>query len=442
VRLRTALELSRGDIVSLVGAGGKSTAMYLLARELAAEGWRVITTTTTMIRPEKRSEATILEPQRMRLLEKVEAALQKHSHITVAADLREEEGKLKGVEPSLVDQMIALPTVDAVIVEADGAKGRSLKAPATYEPVIPPATSILVPVAAVDALGQKLDEKIAHRPEIIARLLNIELGEVITAETISSVLLHPEGGLKSAPHGARVIPLINKVIATETEPAREMARLLLTSSRVQRALLGAVAEEDPIKEVWGRVGAVVLAAGESRRFGSPKQLLPWGQKTLLQHVVDTVLGSSVQDIFVVLGYRAEQIGALLGDRPVRLVINKDWKRGLSGSVKAGLQALPENYEACFFLLGDQPNVTTELINSMLDRYRRTLATIVAPSYRGCRGNPVLFGRSLFQELLTLEGDRGGRDVILRHQGQVETVEAEEESIFLDIDTRADYQGAE
>ena len=441
MRLRKALDVNRGDIVSLVGAGGKTTTMHGLARELASVGWRVVTTTTTMIRLEERSEQTILEPQETRLLQKVEAALERHSHITVATGLTEDEGKLRGVGPSLVDEMVGLPTVDAVIVEADGAKGRSLKAPAVYEPVIPSATSILVPVAAIDALGQRLGDKIAHRPEIVARLVGVELGQVITPEIICSILIHPEGGMKNAPDQARVIPLINKVTAGKMKPASEIAQLLLTSSRVQRVLLGTVSEEDPIKEVWGRVAAIVLAAGESRRFGSPKQLLPWGEATLLEHVVDTVLESSVEDTLVVLGYRAEQIGAPLRDRPVRSVINEDWQRGLSSSVKAGLQALPARYEACLFLLGDQPSVTTELINSMLKRYRRTLAPIVAPSFRGWRGNPVLFSRSVFPELLVLKGDQGGREVILRHQDEVEMVEVEQENVFLDIDTRADYEGA-
>lgn len=441
MRLSKALGLNRGDIISLVGAGGKTTAMYRLACELAAEGWRVVTTTTTMIRLEERGEQTILEPQETRLLESVEAALERHSHITVATGLREDEGKLMGVEPSLVDEMVALPMVDVVIVEADGAKGRSLKGPAVYEPVIPSGTSILVPIAALDALGQRLDDKIAHRPEIVARLANVELGQVITPEMVFGILTHPEGGIKNAPDQARIIPLINKVTAAEMKPAREIAQLLLTSSRVQRVLLGAVAEEDPIKEAWGRVAAIVLAAGESRRFGSPKQLLPWGETTLLEHVVDAVLESSVEDTLVILGYRAEEMGALLQDRPIRLVINEHWSKGLSSSVEAGLKALPATCEACLFLLGDQPNATTELVDSILERYRRTLAAIVAPSYRGRRGNPVLFTSSLFPELLTLEGDQGGREVILRRQDEVETVEVDEESIFLDIDTTADYQEA-
>ncbi len=441
MRLRKALEVNRGDIISLVGAGGKTTTMYRLARELATEGWRVVTTTTTMILREERSEQTILEPQETGLLPKVEAALEEHKHITVAAALTEDEGKLSGVEPSLIDKMAALPIVDVVIVEADGAKGRSLKAPTAYEPVVPSATSILVPVVALDALGQRLGEKIAHRPEIIARLANVELGRVITPQIICSVLVHPEGGMKNAPDQARVIPLINKMTRANMKPAYEIAHFLLTSSRVQRVLLGAVEEEDPVKETWGRVAAIVLAAGESRRFGSPKQLLPWRETTLLEHVVDTLLESSVQDTLVVIGHRAEQIGTLLRDRPVSLVVNEDWPEGLSSSVEAGLQALSARYEACLFVLSDQPNVTTDLINTMMERYHRTLATIVAPSYRGRRGNPVLFSRSLFPELMSLQGDTGGREVVLRHQEDVETVEVEQEDIFLDIDTEADYQRA-
>ncbi len=441
MRLSKALEVNRGDVVSLVGAGGKTTAMFRLAGELTSNGWKVITTTTTMIWRHQASEHTILEPEGAILLEKARAALKKHSHITLVSGLSEVEGKLVGVEPSLVDGLAALMEVDAVIVEADGAKGRSLKAPAAHEPGIPSSTTILIPMAAIDALGQPLDEKTAHRPELVARLANLGQSEVITPEAVCCVLLHPEGGMKGAPARARIAPLINKVTAASLQPARDIARLLLEEVRVSRVLLGSVMEEDPIIETWERMAAVVLAAGESRRFGSPKQLLPWGETTLLEHVVDVALGSSVDKTIVVLGHRPEEIGGPLHDRPVELVINEEWEGGLSSSVRAGLQALPASYEACLFLLADQPNVTPALIDKLLNSYRRTLAPIVAPTHVGRRGNPVLFARSLFPELLEMEGDQGGRGVILQHQGKMELVEVDEEDIFLDIDTIDDYQGA-
>ena len=439
VRLMRALRLNRKAVVSLVGAGGKTTAMFRLAEELAGEGWRVVTTTTTMIRREGRCGHTILEPEGDVLLEKARRALADFSRVTVASGFSESDGKLIGIDPSLVDALVALAEVDTVIVEADGAKGRSLKAPAPYEPVIPATTSVLLPVAAADAVGRPLDDRCVHRPAIVAQVTGAKLGQIITPDLVSAVLLHPEGGLKNAPPGARVLPLINKVSHARLESVREIARALLESSRVQRVLLCAVAQEDPVKEVWGRVGAIVLAAGGSRRFGSPKQLLPWKGKTLLEHVVDRVLDSSVDQVLVVLGHEAESIGVLVRDRRVVTVVNKDWERGQSGSVRAGLQALPEGCEACLFVLADQPHVTPELIDSILARYRRTLAPIVIPVHRGQRGNPVLFARTLFPELLEMQGDQGGRQVIERHDNEVEMVEVRDPTLFLDIDTVDEYE---
>jgi molybdenum cofactor cytidylyltransferase len=436
-----ALELKRGDLVSLVGAGGKTTTMFRLASELASDGWKVVTTTTTMIWREDRCGHTILEPDADRLLDQVSSALMDHDPICVASGFDEAQGKLIGIAPSLADALIALPQVDVVLVEADGAKGRSLKAPAEHEPVIPSSTSTLIPVAAIDAVGQTLDKRTVHRPEIVARLADSRLGETITAELMSTVLLHPEGGLKNAPPLARIVPLINKVSTSTILPAREVARLLLDEPRVERVLLSAVAEDDPVKEVWGRVAAVVLAAGGSSRFGSPKQLLPWKGQTLLEHVVDTVLASSVQETVVVLGHEAQAIGDLLRDRPLRIVVNEEWESGQSSSVRMGIGALPERFDACLFVLADQPNVTSRLVDDVVTRYRQTLAPLVAPVHRGQRGNPVLFDKVLFSELLQMQGDEGGRQVIQRHQREVEAVEVGDQSLFLDIDTAEEYERA-
>jgi molybdenum cofactor cytidylyltransferase len=441
VRLARALQLNRKAVVSMVGAGGKTTAMFRLAEELASDGWRVVTTTTTMIRREGRCGHTILEAEGDLLLQKAQRAMAELSRVTVASGFSQAEGKLIGIDPSLIDALVALPEVDAVIVEADGAKGRSLKAPAPYEPVLPATTSVLLPVAAADAVGRPLDVRNVHRPEIVARLTCAKLAQLITPDLMSAVLLHSEGGLKNAPPEARVLPLINKVSYTRLETARQIARALLESSRIERVLLCAVAQEEPVKEVWGRVGAIVLAAGGSRRFGSPKQLLPWKGRTLLEHVVDVVLESSVDDLVVVLGHEREAMSALVRDRAVQTVVNEDWERGQAGSVRVGLEALRKGCDACLFVLADQPHVTSDLIDNVVARYRRTLAPVVLPAYRGRRGNPVLFARALFPELLEMHGDEGGRQVMKRHEHEVEMVEVRDPSLFLDIDTVDEYEDA-
>jgi len=440
MRLEEALALNRGDIVSLVGAGGKTTAMYRLAHELVSLGWRVVTTTTTMVRPPtpEQSEETILEADSTLLLQKVKRALESHHHITVATRQKQDEkGKLVGLQPELVGRLATLPSIDALIVEADGARGRSLKAPAPYEPPVPPATTILVPMMAVDALGQPLDERIAHRPELVARLTGTSLGDLIRPEVAAQVITHPEGGLKNAPPPARLIPLINKVDSSTLGPAQEVANYLVSANSIDRVLLGAVAEPSPILECWTRVAGIILAAGESRRLGRPKQLLPLGEKTMLEHIVEAALSSPLQEVVVVLGHRAEEIRPLLEE--VKVVINEEWPQGLSGSLRVGLEALSPQFEACLFFLADQPRVTPQLVDSIVTRHRRTLAPIVAPRFRGQRGNPVLFARPLFPELLSLQGEEGGRSLIKKHRHLVEWVEVDSGDYFLDIDTQEDLR---
>lgn len=198
-------------------------------------------------------------------------------------------------------------------------------------------------------------------------------------------------------------------------------------------------DQIPMTNPQSAVAAIVLAAGESRRFGQPKQLLPVGSKTMIQHVVDIALDSPVEQVIVVLGCRAAEIGASITDRPVQVVVNREWKSGLSSSVQAGLSAVEPQVGAALFVLADQPGVTAEVIAKLIERYRKTGALIVVPTNRGRRGNPVLFGRSLFAELMEVRGDQGGRQLIVEHGDEVEEVEMGTEAILADIDTADDYR---
>jgi len=211
------------------------------------------------------------------------------------------------------------------------------------------------------------------------------------------------------------IPMTNPQSATCTEPSRS------------------------IGNPQSAVAAIVLAAGESHRFGQPKQLMPVGDKTMIQHVVDITLDSPIEQVIVVLGCRATEIRASLASRPVQVVVNEKWRSGLSSSVQAGLLAMKPEMGAVLFVLADQPGITTEVIAKLVERYRETQAPIVVPTHRGRRGNPVLFDRSLFRELMEVKGDQGGRQLIAEHRDELEEVEVETEAIFTDIDTADDYQ---
>jgi molybdenum cofactor cytidylyltransferase len=188
-----------------------------------------------------------------------------------------------------------------------------------------------------------------------------------------------------------------------------------------------------------RVAAVVLAAGGSKRMGQSKQLLPVRGRPMVRHVTEVVCAANLEQVVVVVGAEAGPVGSALADLPVEIAINEAWAEGMSTSMQAGLRALREEIQAVLIVLADQPALTIALLDRLVTRYRATGAAIVAPFYRGRRGNPVLFDRSLFSELLAAEGDRGGREVLARHREQAEQVDVDDPAVVMDVDTWQDYE---
>jgi 4-nitrophenyl phosphatase len=194
------------------------------------------------------------------------------------------------------------------------------------------------------------------------------------------------------------------------------------------------------------IGAVILAAGASTRFGQSKQLLDWNGVPLVVHVADIAMAAGLEPVIVVLGSQAESISTALdaaaeGQSPVSIqtVMNWRWEEGMSTSVQAGLAALPPETEAAIFLQCDQPLVTPDLVQALVARFEETNAPIVHPTHAGQRGTPVLFGRRLFAELATVTGDEGGRSLISRHAKDVATVKVTDPHLLADIDTPDDYE---
>jgi molybdenum cofactor cytidylyltransferase len=187
---------------------------------------------------------------------------------------------------------------------------------------------------------------------------------------------------------------------------------------------------------------VILAAGASSRMGRPKQLLRIGDRCLLQHVVDAALGSRLDEIILVLGDRAEEIRAgitLPANRPVRIVLNSDYAEGQSTSLRVGLQSVASRAEAAAILLGDQPHVTSQLIDRMVATFLATDRPIVRPLYAGgIPGHPVVLARRIWPEVARLHGDQGARALLRVHPDWLLEVPAEGEPP-IDLDTPDDYQ---
>jgi molybdenum cofactor cytidylyltransferase len=199
-------------------------------------------------------------------------------------------------------------------------------------------------------------------------------------------------------------------------------------------------EGGPVLAVHERTAGIILAAGASTRMGAPKQLLDWGGRPLVLQSVQTALRAGLQPVVVVLGAHSEAVRQALGEpAPGSLLVvdNPEWAAGQSSSVIAGLRALPPEVGAAVFLLCDQPLVTPQLVGSLVARHAETLAPVVAPLVDGQRGNPVLFDRRTFPDLLSLTGDTGGRALFARYP--VSWLPWHDRAALADIDTLEDYQ---
>jgi molybdenum cofactor cytidylyltransferase len=184
---------------------------------------------------------------------------------------------------------------------------------------------------------------------------------------------------------------------------------------------------------------MILAAGLSSRMGNPKLILPFKGKPVIRHVIDQALLSGLDGVVVVANPNVpELIKEIFTSGVNKMVINDQPQLGMSSSIKKGLAALPENADAVMILLGDQPLMTADEMNRMIDYYQsNAFPSIVQASYLGEKGHPVLFSRSLFKSLFTINGDQGGKSLIQHFFDQLHFVEMGK-NITADIDTYSDY----
>jgi probable selenium-dependent hydroxylase accessory protein YqeC len=237
--LAEAFSIGEKEVISLVGAGGKTTLLYALGRELSALRSGVILTTTTKIFEPEPSPSfhQFLSPE----LSAVTKWVMEHLHLPQSLLIARErllDGKLAGIPPEWVDELISLDGVSTIVAEADGAAGRPLKAPRDGEPVVPGRTTLLVPVMGIDGLGRPLAEETVFRSAIASRLLDLPPGSTVTEEAVARLMVEL---IKHAPPGARIIPLINKVdLPGGREKAEKLAHAILSLNRpgIRSVVLG------------------------------------------------------------------------------------------------------------------------------------------------------------------------------------------------------------
>ena len=433
--LKEALRIEPGQSVAFTGAGGKTTAIRRLAGELT----RALITTTTKLGHSQvdLAEHHFIDPTPAEL-GRIPQLLKQSGIVLVTGPLSETGGKWTAPDGATLEALpgLAAETGATLLIEADGARGRSIKAPAEHEPVVPNFTNKVVSMAAMDGLGQPVDSPAVHRPERVAELLGLDPSDTLGPVEFVRLLASPYGGLKGVPAGAEVRILLNKADPARVAAGREIAGLLLEASGIQAVVLAELQAVSPAVESHGRVAGIVLAAGGSRRLGQSKQLVEFRGRPLVWHAVRVGLEAGLSPLMVVVGAEGEPIRRALEGEPVRVLDNPGWEAGQSSSVRAGLTSAEAGIEAAIFLLADMPLMDAELVRQVVRTHRATLAPLVAPRVAGRRANPVLFDRATFSALHQLKGDHGGRSLFDHYDpAWVEWTE----SAMLDLDTPEDLR---
>ncbi|MEY4210322.1 MAG: hypothetical protein RLZ92_701 [Pseudomonadota bacterium] len=186
-----------------------------------------------------------------------------------------------------------------------------------------------------------------------------------------------------------------------------------------------------------QVYAVILAAGQSTRLGQPKQLLEWQNRTLLAHALINASRVFKDRVVVVLGAEAELIQSTINCAGATLIVNPDWQTGMASSIRAAIRALPDSATAVMLMLCDQPLITDVHLQRLVSAWQASPEQIVASEYHQSIGVPAIFPASYFNQLLMLEGDKGAKSVLIKHQTDLIRISLPEAE--LDIDTLADFQ---
>jgi probable selenium-dependent hydroxylase accessory protein YqeC len=251
--LSESLGLKTREAISLAGAGGKTTLMFRLAKELFLAGKKVVTTTTTKILEPASGETVSLfiNLDEEELKQFVHKHLDEYKHITIARE-RLGSGKLKGVSSDLVNELWSSNKIDYIIIETDGAAGRPVKAPREGEPVIPSSTTLVVAILGVDGVEREVNEENIFQAKRVSKMTGIPMGKKMTDEAMAVLVTHREGIFKGAPSSARVIAFLNKVdIPNGVVKGKGIAQKIIERKHLQieRVVLGQLKSESPVVDV-------------------------------------------------------------------------------------------------------------------------------------------------------------------------------------------------
>lgn len=435
ISLLQAIRASNSATIAFTGAGGKTTAMFQLARELNTKTPVLVTASSHL-----GAWQVSLADKHLVLNAKDIFKLLNHEVNGVTLLSGDFEGnRTKPLDTDTLNKVNEFCIYHAMplLIEADGSRQKPLKAWAEHEPPIPPFVQQVVHVVGLTAIGKALSEAVVHRSAIFSRLSGLHTNEIITPDALTRVAIHLEGGQKNIPPNARRTILLNQADTPELQSvAQSMTCALLQDFN---SVVIASVEKREVFAVHEPVAGIILAAGESTRFGKPKQLLDWKGQPFVRAVAKTALEAGLSPVIIVTGAYRENVQAVVRDLNVKVVTNENWMAGQGNSIKKGVQVLQADDQvgAVIFLLVDQPQVNKSILKALREKHAEGLYSIVAPLVIDRRANPVLFDQVTFPELMKLEGDVGGRAIF--HKYRVEYLPWHDDRLLLDVDTPEQYQ---
>jgi len=435
-------KIIKGDVISFVGAGGKTSLITALALSLRKRFSIAITTTTHMypVNDEQFQNHMFNNDNSSAALNN----LIKNNRIPVFFSSIDSEGK--GLPPTIKDIQTISSLFDIVLIEADGARGKSLKIPRAHEPVVPDFSKKVFLVIGLDILEKKISDNLVFHPELFNdKGLNSKI--IITWQALRNILYSPDSYLDKL-KGKDIFLVLNKSDLVD-ESVKQSARMMYHESIKSIILSSTITSELKLEEVTNSntpVTGILLAAGRSIRYGSPKLLDTFNSQPLFLHSFKAANESKLDKLLVVVGETGNELiqtAQKIPNNRAHFIRNHQSADGISSSIKAALKETIKNdpNSAVMIMLADMPYINAGLINDVLNEFRNSVAPISAPFTHGRNAHPVIFHPLMFPELLKLRGDHGGKEIIISHLDMVKKITLASPSSQLDIDTVLDSKGA-
>jgi molybdenum cofactor cytidylyltransferase len=452
--LAHSLDIQPGDVVAFVGAGGKTSLMLALAEELFDAGIKVAVTTTTKIGthelPKNQPNELIVDADPKNLISNVRSAIAERKIPILASGIDESNDRLLGNNPATVDILAHEEKIDVLLIEADGARRKPFKIPMPHEPVVPDSVNKLCIVVGLDALNLKINEENFYNTTGMQELGAI-LGETLTPQLMRGLLLHQTGYLMLKTPNRKMYLVLNKVEKIKDDVELQELIIELFHNDIEKILVTTAINKPIIRKIsdnrYHRLTGIILAAGMSSRFSGVKQLAKINDNSLIHHIVKQALESDLDDVKLILGHKFEEVKSSLkefiDDEKLSIIHNKNFTDGMSSSIIIGLESALGYSDGVMIILGDQPNITTEILNKLIKAYKDSVAKLCLPmiiTHNSARpGHPVIFNQRLFSELVKMIGDIGAREVVRKNLEYAKQVRFHSEETQFQINTVDDLK---